>query len=151
MAILYPLINGVRHDFSSIEMIFGLRRVIGCKAVNYKRERKREYVYGTSPDPLGKTRGVNEYSADVELYLSEWALVQEIPGYGDIPFLVVVTYSSNGVDTIVDTLEGCTIDSTDAANGQGPAALTRKIDLNPTKIRFNGRDDMLVPLLGLAV
>jgi hypothetical protein len=150
-AILYPLINGVRPSFASVEFVFGVRRVIGVKAINYKRERKREYVYGTSPDPLGKTQGVNEYSADVELFLPEWALVSEIPGYGDVPFLVIVNYTAVGTGTVTDVLVNCTIDSTDASNGQGPGALSRKVELNPTKILFNGIDDMLIPLAGIEI
>lgn len=149
--ILYPMINGVRHDFSSIEVVFGPHILIGFKSVNYSRTRTRTMVYGTSPDPLGKTRGKNEYKADCEMLLSEFDLVSALPGYGDIPFTMVVTYSTNGIDTVADVLINCTIDSTDASNAEGADPTVRKIELNPTKILFGGKDDMLVPLIGIGI
>ena len=151
--IQYPLINGARHSFASIELKLGANIFIGFKSINYSRKRTRSLVRGNSPDPMGKTIGDNEYTADCELYIAEWNLLQSQiasgNGYGDVFFQVLVTYSANGFDTIQDTLNGCTIDSTDASNGQGPDPLVRKFDLNPLKILFNGVDDLAVPLVGV--
>lgn len=149
--ILYPLLNGVKHDFTSIEVVFGPHILIGFKSVNYSRTRSRSMVYGTSPDPIGKTRGKNEYKADCEIYLAEFDLVTAIPGYGDIPFTMVVNYSTNGIDTVTDVLLNCTFDTTDASNAEGTDATVRKVELNPTKILFGGKDDMLIPLIGVGV
>lgn len=149
--IQYPLINGVRHSFSSIELKLNGQIFVGFKSINYSRKRTRSYVRGNSPDPLAKTRGENEYTADCEIYLAEWNLFQSqvangLDGYGDVLFTVAVTYTENGFDTIQDTIIGCTIDSTDASQGQGPDALTRKIELMPIKILFNGLEDLQVAL-----
>lgn len=150
--IQYPLINGVRHSFASIELKLASLIYVGFKSINYSRTRSRGKAMGNHPDPLGKTRGTNEYSADVELYLAEWNLFQQSlgPGYGDVLFQVLVTYSENGFDTIVDTINGCSIDSTDAQNAQGSDPSVRKVDLSPLKILFNGADDLATPLKGVS-
>ena len=147
-AIQYPLINGRRHSFASIELKLNGQIFIGFKSINYSRTRSRTMVYGTSPDPLGKTRGTNEYKADCELYLAEFQnFVNDLgSGYGDISFDITVTYSENGFDSICDVIKGCTLDSTDASNSQGTDATVRKMDLNPIKILFNGIEDLDVPL-----
>jgi hypothetical protein len=144
----YPLINGVRHGFSSIELKMNGLIFVGFKSINYSRTRSRGLVKGNSPDPIAKTRGENEYKADCEIYLAEWNLFQAQlgDGYGDKPFTVLVTYGENGFDTIVDELLGCNVDSLDASNGQGSDPLVRKIDLGPLKILFNGKDDLEFPL-----
>lgn len=149
--IQYPLVNGVRHSFASIELKLNSQIFVGFKSINYTRTRNRSLVRGNSPDPLGKTMGENEYSADCELYVAEWNLFQELlgPGYGDVFFQVLVTYSANGFDTIQDVINGCTMDSTEASNSQGPDPTIRKFDLKPLKILFNGIDDLATPLVGV--
>lgn len=149
--IAYPLINGVRHSFSSIELKLNGQIFLGFRSINYSRTRSRSFARGNSPDPLGKTRGENEYSADCEVYLAEWNLFQSQlgAGYGDVFFQVLVTYTENGFDSIQDVLNGCTMDSTEASNSQGPDPLVRKFNLSPVKILFNGIDDLATPLVGV--
>jgi len=149
--ISYPLINGVRHSFASIELKCNGQIFIGFKSINYSRTRNRGLVRGNHPDPLGKTRGENEYSADAEFYLAEWNLFQAQlgDGYGDVFFQVLSTYSENGFDTIQDVINGCTVDSLEASQSQGPDPLVRKMDLKPLKVLFNGVDDLLTPLVGV--
>jgi hypothetical protein len=145
----FPLVQGVRHGYSSIELKMAGQIFIGFKSINYSRTRSRGLVRGNHPDPIGWTRGENEYKGDCEIYLAEWNLFQELlggPGYGDVAFTVLVTYGENGFDTITDELIGCHMDGTDVGNGQGTDALARKIELNPLKILFNGKDDVSTPL-----
>lgn len=146
--IAFPLVNGVRHGFSSIELKIAGQIFVGFKSVNYTRTRSRTMVYGNSPDPIGKTRGTNEYKADLELYLAEWHLLQNIlgEGYGDIFFDALVTHGENGFETIADELIGCTFDTDDAQNSQGTDPTARKIDLNPVKIKYGGKDNLEFPL-----
>lgn len=158
MAIQYPIVNGVRHSFTSIEFRattgenFG--QVYFIKSINYERKRSRGTVRGNHPDPLGKTRGENEYTGDLELYLAEWQdFVTEVlggAGYGDKFFNLVVTYNETGFDPIVDEIVGCTWDASSAQNSQGTDPTVRKVDLNPIKIRFNGIDDLEIPLAATA-
>ena len=149
--IQYPILNGVRHSFSSVELKLNGQIFTGFKSINYSRTRSRSLVRGNHPDPLGKTRGENEYSADCELYLAEWNLFQSQlgDGYGDKFFQVLVTYSENGFDTIQDRLEGCTMDSTESSNAQGPDPTIRKVNLMPLKIVFDESDDLATPLVGV--
>ena len=151
-----PLINGVRHSAASVELKVANIIIVGVKSVDYSRKRSRTQVRGFHPDPLGQTRGENEYDASIEIYLAEFNQLQAAcqalnggKGYGDATFDVIVTYGENGFDTITDTIRGCNIDSTEAGVSQGPDALTRKIELSPLKILYNGLDDLTNPLVGL--
>lgn len=166
-AIQYPLVNGARHSFVSTEVRFtqpaigstqaGAALALalrGYKSINYSRTRSRTMVYGNHPDPLGKTRGKNEYKADSEWFLAEFTVIQNAlqalagQGYGDVFFDMVITYSENGFDTITDTIIGCTMDTTEANNAEGTEPTMRKIELNPLKILINGIDDVPNPLQG---
>ena len=145
----FPMVNGVRHGFSSIELKMNGQIFKGFKSINYSRTRSRTLVRGNHPDPIAKTRGENDYSGDCELYLAEWNLFMTLlggDGYGDASFTVLVTYGEDGFDTVTDELTGCTMDSTEASNSQGPDPLTRKIDLKPLKIKFGGKDDLTTAL-----
>lgn len=144
----YPSTSGARPSFGHIEIKLAGISFVGFKKIDYSRTRSREMVYGASPDPLGKTLGQNEYKASCELYLPEFNLwlsqlaAQGITlGYGDVFFDVNVTYNAPGFGVVTDLLQGCSLDSTDAANAQGTTALTRTFELNPLKITFNGLDD----------
>lgn len=149
--IQYPLVNGVRHSFASIELKVAGQIFIGFKEVNYSRTRTRAEVRGNHSDPLGKTIGENAYSADITFLLAEFNQLCALlgAGYGDVFFTCTVTYSANGFDTIQDVITGGTIDTTEASNAQGPDPTVRKVDLKPLKILFNGVDDLAVPLTGV--
>lgn len=153
--IQYPLVNGARHSFVSIELSINGQIYVGFKEINYSRTRSRTVVMGNNADPIGKTRGTNEYKCDASLYLAEFnALTLDSLGgttngsYGDFFFTIFVTYSENGFDTIVDTIAGNTLDTTDASNSQGNDPTVRKVEFNPLKILFNGVDDNAFPLVG---
>ena len=151
MAIQYPLINGNRHDFSSIEVNLNGEIFRGFHSINYSRTRTRTDVRGNHPDPLGKTRGTTEYSGDCELYLAEWnQFINDIGvGYGDYFFTVTASYTAPpAFDPNQDVLLGCTIDSTEVSQSQSGDPLMRKFNLRPVKILFNGIDDAAPPLNG---
>ncbi len=155
-ALIYPLVRGFRHGFSSVTLKFmlegGKEIQMFCKSINYGRTRSRGLVRGNHPDPIAKTRGENEYKASVEMPLAEYRLlVAEIgDGYGDKIFTTLVTYGENGFETVTDEILGCTIDDDDASNSQGPDPLMRKLDLAPLKILMGGVDDLEVPMVSPA-
>ena len=149
--ISFPLVNGVRHGFSSIELKFqfnGQKVQVFCKSINYSRKRTRGLVRGNHPDPLAKTRGENEYAADCELYVAEWLLLKRTlgAGYGDQFFTAMVTYGENGFDTFTDQIQGCTMDGLEVTAAQGSDPLVRKFDMNPLKVLFDDDDDLQFPL-----
>lgn len=153
----YPLINGYRYSWASVEAkVAG--QVYYLTSVNYSRKRNRTMVRVNHPDPISKTRGSNDYSADGEFLLSEFNALQAAliaqanqqglnGGYGDVFFQIVVQYSENGLDTITDTINGCTLDSTEASNAEGTDATKRKVEFNPLKILFGNAEDLSVPLV----
>lgn len=149
----YPQINGCRHSWASIELKLGAQ-IYYCTAINYSRKRDRTMVAVNHPDPVGKTRGKNTYSCDVELLLAEFGLFKAAltaiaggPGYGDVPFTIIVTYGESQLDTVTDTILGCTMDSTEASNSEGTDPTKRKFDCAPLKILFDGVDDLASPLV----
>lgn len=160
-SLAFPLVNGIRHSFSSIELKIAGLIFSGFKGINYSRTRTRGLIRGNSPDPLAKTRGSNEYKADCEVYLAEFNLIQQAlqalatskfgtpGGYGDVFFPVYVSYSENGLDVITDTLLGCTMDSTESSNGEGTDGTVRKFELAPLKILYNGIDDLSTPIVNV--
>src|SRR5271165_7116200 len=105
--IAYPLLNGVRQSFVSTEVRFAAPslgatqggtalslNLRGYKSATYGRTRTRGMMYGNHPDPLGKTRGKNEYKCELEFAIAEVNAIQQAlqslaggaSGYGDVFF-----------------------------------------------------------------
>jgi hypothetical protein len=149
-----PLTNGVVRSFGHVRLeIAGLEFTGGFKSIKRSRVRKREKPMSNSPDPIGKTLGENEYECSAVVYYDWWVnllltVEQNLgPGYGDQPFTIYISYVGKNLNTYTDTILNCTFDSTHGDDQAGTAALTREIDFNPTKILFNGVDDLEDPLV----
>lgn len=137
----WPLINGVRHSFASIELsIDGKRRPL-FNAVNYSDSVSRERVRGNHPIAAGFTRGEYEAEAGITLYSEEWGeLVAEFgDGIYDKVFDIVATYADEGAPTITDKLVGCRLRSVGRDNSQGAEGATVEKELDVTYIQWNGR------------
>lgn len=153
-----PLVNGVVYSFQHITLnIAGIEITGGFKEINYNRKRNRTMVRSNSPDPVGKTLGENEYTCTAVVYLSWWnavvsAITQTIgsTGWGDFPFDIFVSYRNNGFDPFTDSIQNCTLDSGEASQSAGTDPLMRTIDFSPTKILYNGVDDLVAPLFAPA-
>lgn len=146
----YPLINGTMHEWSSITLKAKGKTYTRVKSINYSEKLTPTKVYGTSADVIGRTRGMREVDADLELYLDEWRLLQADlgPGFYEVPFEITVAYAEDNVSTIVDTLVGCRIQELGASQSQGADALTRKVGLSVMKLLPNGVDGVANPLTG---
>jgi len=146
-----PLTNGVVRSFGHVRAnIAGIDFTGGFKSIKRSRKRKREKAMSNSPDPIGKTLGENEYECSAEVYL-DWyynVLTTLGPGYGDIPFLIYISYVGAGLTTYTDQVIGCTFDTDEGDDKAGTSALTRMMDFGPLKIKFNGLDDLADPLTG---
>ncbi len=149
-----PLTNGVVRSFGHVRLqIAGLEFTGGFKSIKRSRKREREMVYSNNPDPVGKTLGENKYECSAVVYYDWWAnllatVEQNLgPGYGDQPFTIFISYVGKNLVTYTDQVLNCTFDSTTADDQQGTKALEREIDFNPTKILFNGTDDLEDPLV----
>ena len=149
-----PITNGVVRSFGHAKLqIAGLEMTGGFKSVKRSRKREREFPMSNSPDPIGKTLGENKYQCSCVFYY-DWFMnllltVQNNlgPGYGDVSFTIYVSYVGVNLVTYTDQILNCTFDSTDADDVAGIGALTREIEFNPTKILFNGIDDLADPLV----
>jgi hypothetical protein len=148
-----PLTNGVIRSFGHVRLqIAGLEFTGGFKSIKRSRTRDRAMVYSNNPDPVGKTLGENKYECSAEVYYDWWAnLLQTVqqnlgPGYGDQPFSIYISYVGANLTTYTDQVINCTFDTTKADDSQGTEALVREIDFHPTKILFNGVDDLADPL-----
>lgn len=149
--IQYPYVNGVRQDPSSCELKFGdpINQIFFFKNFDFDRTRTRSLIRGNHPDPIAKTRGINEYKASVELWLAEWNLLIDTlgDGYGDVIFPVYLHFTENGFDPVDVIFNGCSIDTDSGGVPTGGSeGIFRKIDLGPLKIIMVGREDLDVPL-----
>jgi hypothetical protein len=149
-----PITNGVVRSFGHVRLqIAGLEFTGGFKSIKRKRTRKREKPMSNSPDPIGKTLGENEYECSAVMYY-DWYVntmltIQQTlgPGYGDQPFTIYISYVGKNLNTYTDIVLNCTFDEDDGDDQAGTAALTRAVNFNPTKILFNGIDDLEDPLV----
>lgn len=148
----YPLINGTMHEWSSVTLKVKGKIYTRVKSINYSEKLTPTKVYGTSADVIGRTRGMREVDADLELYLDEWRLLQADLGAGfyETPIEATVAYSEDNVSTVVDTLVGCRVQEVGASQSQGADALTRKVGLSVMKILWDGQDGVANPLTGTA-
>lgn len=140
----YPLINGLRADWSSISVDIGggLLKTIGIKELSYKHTLEPGEVRGTHPQVLGHTLGTYSTEASMTLYLTEYnELVQRLgDGYLARVFDIVVNYSpKKGDPVLTDKLTGCRIKGNDKSHSQSNEALVVKIDLFVMALVENGK------------
>lgn len=152
----YPLINGFRYGWSSIELKAlvgtGLTTVVvACESLDYNPKRTREKQWGFSVDPISKTQGEIDYDAKMKIFKSELnQILQKLANadptgnrsFGDQIFGISVAYTdtTNPLSSlpITDFIGGCTIDTLQHAMAKGPAAIAVEVDLSPLFIRFGG-------------
>jgi hypothetical protein len=146
----FPLINGVRHSWSSISCDIAGLTIAGITAVNYEATLEPGVVYAGGPLPIATTTGVGSYTADIELLLAEFHQVQNAlgPAFFTTVFDVKVSYSdegytASGVPVIIDTIQRARISKVSAgAQKQSGDAIVRKLTLVPLGMLFNGVNPM---------
>lgn len=148
--IRYPLTDGNRHSWNSLEAKFAGKIFLGFTDLTFSRKRSRVKVYGAHPNPLGKTRGSNEFTLKAKLLLAEFVyLTDEVlggKGYADKYFEVSGTYTESGFDTIRYQFIGCTLDEEQVSNTRGDDATEVEIDLSPLSYLKNGKPDLDLPM-----
>ena len=147
MPIEYPLINGVRYDFSSIVFHINGDIVLGVKEISYKNSRDRGELRGTSPQKLGRTRGQYKSEASATVYRREFdeLIIKLGDGYMEIVFPITVSYADDGQPLVTDTIVGCTIGEDDHSNSSGTDPTEVKLTFDPMYILINGK----APIRGL--
>jgi len=140
MTLAYPLINGVRYDFSSIEVKVSGRSFLGIKEIAYSDSLEPGEVYGAHAQVLGRTRGQYKAEGSMTLFRAEadeW--LQALgEGFLEAVFDIQVFYAEAGMPLVTDTLVGCRIKKPDISLSAGSDALQVKFDLHMLYILHNG-------------
>lgn len=146
-AIPYPFINGIRYDWSSLEIdISG--PVAGVKELSYGHSLSPGIIRGTRSQPLGRTRGKYEPEASMTLYRSEYNdLTTKLTaqgasvgmGFMEVSFMITVAYSEAYSDVIIDKVIGCRIKKAEHGGSEGEDPMVVKCDLDVMAIIENGK------------
>lgn len=149
----YPLINGFRHDWSSIELKIDNQLIKGFTEVKYQDSLKGAFVYGAHPQPVGETRGVYEASGSITLLLAEATKLTKLlsPGFKEKRFPFSVSYSESWYDTITDQIIGARITDSDGGATQGPDGLVKTFPLSVLYVIWNGDYSLVNQLNGIGV
>ena len=143
----YPLINGTRYSFASIELTLNGQRYVGFKELNYNQDLDPGEVRGAHSQMLGRTRGDLKADGSISMFEEEWnSLLAALgAGYMEVPFDVSAAYAETNSPTITDVLHGCRIKKVDKSRSQGTEGLVVKLDLSIVWITLNGVE----PLKGM--
>jgi hypothetical protein len=145
----YPLINGLRLDYSCVEVNANGKTFTGVTEVNYTQKLEPGKVRGTSAQVNGRTRGQYDPDASITMLKED---AQELiaalgAGYMERPFDIVVHYSAAAGATLTDRIVGCRIKESGNAHKEGGDALSVKFALDVIAIIENG----VAPVTGLRV
>jgi hypothetical protein len=144
----YPLINGFRPSWASIE--FNIAGILNysIQSAEYKATRTRKKTRGTAVNPIAKTRGSIDYDCKVKMLLAEsMQLLAQLGSvdptgnnaYGDIFFTMTVQYAEPNSNIITDTIMGCTVDTVEQSSSEGVEDIVIEHDFAPLLILRNGQ------------
>jgi hypothetical protein len=137
----YPLINGLKYDYSSIEIDIGdIGIFTGVKEISFTHSLEPGEVRGTRAELIGRTRG--EYSAEgsMVVYSEEYAEIIKALGDGfmEKAFSITITYSDTNVPVQVNRLIGCRITNMEGGGSQGTDPLEVSLDLSIFRVETGG-------------
>lgn len=137
----YPLINGVRHDYSSAEISLKGKKYVGIKEIMYSNKLEAVDVYGAHAQKLGRTRGQLKPTASITMFKQEYQeLIDDLgDGYMEVSFDITVSYADTGSSTITDKIIGARFTSDDDSHSEGSDPLIVKCDLNIMYVDRNGK------------
>jgi hypothetical protein len=143
--ISYPLVNGNRYSFVSIEAVIAGLPVLGISSINYSDKLDPGIVKGTSMNILGMTAGDRTMTCDIEMLRLEWDNLLSsltaigLGGYGLAFFDIFVSYSEATAAALTnDSILGCRITEAAASNQKGTDPTMIKLTIQPTSVLMNG-------------
>lgn len=145
MSIAYPLINGHRYDWTSVQITIDGIPYTGVKSLSYRQTLTPGVVRGTRSQPTGRTRGQYEPEGSIEMYKEDYQnLINALSfagtrGYMETAFQVLAQYSSGVLAVVTDTLVGCRISSDEDSHDESPDGLTVSCDLSIMYILRDGK------------
>ena len=136
----YPLIRGLRYDYSSVDINVNGRGVTGVTEIEYSHKLEPGKVRGTSAQVLGRTRGQYEAEGSFTMPKQEADELRAAlgAGYMERSFDVVVHYAERGQPLSTDRLVACRIKSESNSHKEGSDALAVKFDLDVIALISNG-------------
>ncbi len=143
----YPLVNGQKVSFASIEIKIGTLLLTGFTDLSYSQTLEPGIFRGTRPEKLARTIGEHNIEGSFTLVKDEYQeLIAALGnGYMQTPFDITNTYSEiNSTTLMTDVLTGCRITSEEDSHSQGTDALVVACDLDIMKMTRNG----LLPIVG---
>lgn len=136
----YPLINGNKYDYSSIEIDIDGTLFTGVKEISFTHGLEPGEVRGTRAELIGRTRG--EYTAEGSMVVFSEEYAEIIAALGDgfmeKSFPITITYSDTNVPTQVNRLIGCRITSVEGGGSQGTDPLEVSLDLSVFRVETDG-------------
>lgn len=145
----FPLINGVRHSWTSVEIKIGGAVIGGVTEINYAPKLDPSKARGAGPLIAGLTTGLADYTADVTLLLAEYNEVQTMlgPAFMTAFFDIETSYSDegytgSGMPIITDWMKVRISEVTSATSNGSADAIVRKCTLVPVDMRLNGVSPM---------
>jgi hypothetical protein len=151
--VTYPLVNGIRYDFSAIQLLASGVPLPGVNAINYSQELKGGEIRQNSPQLLGMTRGQLKCTASLDIYEDEYqnlliavCALNGTPGSGfmearfDVQVLKQDGTGLNIGPLYADVIKGFKIGKVDHAYKSGPEGLLTKVESDqPFYIIENGQ------------
>lgn len=138
---VYPDVNGITYDWSSIEISIAGVPTLGFKSIDYKSSLEPgEKRTNNSSRLVGRTRGMAKDEASFEMHKVEaQALINRLgPGYKEVAFNITISYGDTGQPTITDRIYGARIKSTANSPKEGNEPPTVKFDLSVMEVREGG-------------
>jgi hypothetical protein len=145
----YPLINGNRCSWSSIELNVNNTIVRATKAIDYTQGLEPGKMRGTHAQKGGRTRGEYEPEASITFFLEEYYELIGVlgNGYMEASWDTTVSYSEkNNISPKTDKIIGCRFKKNQKSHAPGPDALIVKCDLDVMFIFENGISPIANPL-----
>lgn len=137
----FPLINGHRYGWASIELDIDGAGHVHITEITYSHTLEPGVVRGTGPQVAGATRG--EYSAEGSITFNKEGWDELVEKFGDgffeKYFDITVNYAEDGQPVTTDRLVGCRFTSSEKGGSQGTDGLTVTAPLFVTYILENGK------------
>lgn len=142
------VVNGIAYDWSSIEFKFGVGSVnenselVQITNIGYGETRESKLNYGRGSQPVSKGFGNVSVQGKMKISMNEMRRLINASANGKVQnlpaFDILISYKPGVGDAIIvsDTLNGCTIDSTNFDLNQNDMDIEIEVNLNPFNITY---------------
>jgi hypothetical protein len=146
----WPNINGHEISFGDIDFRFNEKRYLGIKGINYNHTVDVEAAEGAPDEPLGWPRGIYKgFEGDITMLRKTADQLRADIGDGYMMAVcnAKVNYQPLNGDAVTDHLNGIRITDEDFKSERGAGANYVTIKIKGPKLKPNGIDPVLEPLL----